>query len=84
MNLNVEYYILRALAASITSDSTHIHTVSSDPGVVTSTASSNPDGTTGLYVENSRNVSSITVVDGNEQFVYSPPAPLPADAVVSF
>lgn len=82
VNFNVEYYILKALAASIEAGSTHVHTVSSDPGVITSTAAANLDGSTGLYVDNSAAVSSVTVVDGTEEFTY--PNALPADSVVSF
>ncbi len=82
VTFNIEYYILKALAASIEAGSTHIHTLSSDAGVVTSTAASNPDGTRGLYVETSSAVSSVTVVDGDHEFKYA--GALPADSVVSF
>jgi O-glycosyl hydrolase/streptogramin lyase len=82
VNFNVEYYILKALAASIEAGSTHVHTVSSDPGVITSTAAANLDGSTGLYVDNSAAVSSVTIVDGTKEFTY--PNALPADSVVSF
>jgi O-glycosyl hydrolase/alpha-tubulin suppressor-like RCC1 family protein len=82
VQFNVEYYILKALADSIEAGSTHVHTVSSNPSVITSTASSNLDGSTGLYVENESKVSSITVVDGDDEFTYL--GGLPADSVVSF
>jgi alpha-tubulin suppressor-like RCC1 family protein len=82
VTFNIEYYILKVLADSIESGSTHVQTESSDAKVVTSTAAANPDGTTGLYVENSSAVSSITVVDGNEEFTYT--SALPADSVVGF
>jgi hypothetical protein len=82
VTFNVEYYILKALAASIEAGSTHVHTRSSNPSVITSTAASNLDGSTGLYVENSAAVSSVTVVDGTEEFTY--PSALPARSVVGF